>query len=50
MFFHNVFRISEEIQFKKKILFNGSQLAKMKKSIPDTYVPAIKFTGMKQLV
>ena len=27
---------------------NGSQLAKMIKSIPDTDVPAMKFIGMKQ--
>ena len=31
------------------VLINGSQLAKMKKSIPYN-VPAIKFIGMKQLV
>ena len=29
--------------------YNGLQLAKMKKSIPDNF-PAIKFIGMKQLV
>ena len=30
-------------------IFKSSQLAKMKKSIPE-HVPAIKFIGMKQLV
>ena len=39
MFFHNVLRISKEIQIEKKILFNSSQLAKMKKSIPDMSLP-----------
>ena len=31
------------------ISFNGSQLGKMKKSIPDMF-PAMKFIWMKQLV
>ena len=33
-----------------KPYFNGSQLAKMKKSIPDWHIPAMKYIGMRQLV